>query len=92
MVPCTDMSDLAKDSLELLHAALHLRAPTLVAAFPAVLDLRIWGSLIGMYELNNLNLFVRSPLQEWVETVEDLPEEVWVKVSHPNLSPDASKC
>lgn len=62
------MRELAADSLELLSAAL------LDARFPALFDLRIWGALIGMFELNNLDLFVPGPSLRWRGGLEALPE------------------
>ncbi|GAB4823261.1 hypothetical protein N2152v2_010307 [Parachlorella kessleri] len=59
---------LAEDSLELLKAAIYN------PRFPALFDLRVWGSIIGMFELNNLNLFVPSPIQRWQGLIEDLPD------------------
>ena len=53
-----DMRDLAAEALRLLTVAM---PPELGAAFPAVLSLSVWGSIIGMFELNNLALFVSCP-------------------------------
>lgn len=44
------MQQLAADSLWHLTEAL----PSQAGAFPAVFDLQVWGSIIGMFELNNL--------------------------------------
>lgn len=74
MFPVADFKELASDSLQLLVAALRLRRPDLCTAFPAALDLAVWGSVIGMFELNNLSLFVASPVPGWAEAVGDLPE------------------
>lgn len=67
-----DMRQLAADSLELLCAALpaHLRR-----RFPALLTLPVWGSIIGMFELNNLESFVASPVKRWLDLLDGLPEE-----------------
>ncbi|EFN50876.1 hypothetical protein CHLNCDRAFT_141673 [Chlorella variabilis] len=65
-----DMRQLAEDSLELLVAAL---PPHLPRRFPALLSLPIWGSIIGMFELNNLGVFVASPLQRWLHHLDALP-------------------
>lgn len=59
---------MACDSLELLRAAV----PT---GFPQeILDERIWGSIIGMFELNNLAMQVQSPLELYFLACADLPE------------------
>ncbi|KAL4420876.1 hypothetical protein ABPG77_002835 [Micractinium sp. CCAP 211/92] len=65
-----DMRQLAADSLELLCAAM---PPRLLSRFPALLTLPVWGSIIGMFELNNLALFVPSPLQRWLDLLGQLP-------------------
>lgn len=67
-LPTAGLQQLSADSLELLRAALY------DARFPALFDLRVWGSIIGMFELNNLNLFVPSPAQRWANLLEELPE------------------
>ena len=59
---------LADDSLGLLKDALY------DPRFPALFDLRVWGSIIGMFELNNLNLFVPSPIQRWQGLIENVPD------------------
>jgi hypothetical protein len=68
-----DLRQFACDSLELLAAALRERCPAAAAAFPALLDPRVYGSLIGMFELNNLSLFVAGPVPRWAAAVEELP-------------------
>ncbi|KAI3436369.1 hypothetical protein D9Q98_002422 [Chlorella vulgaris] len=67
-----DMRQLASDSLGLLAAAL---PPRLVSRFPALITLPVWGSIIGMFELNNLSLFVANPLQRWLLHLDSLPHE-----------------
>jgi hypothetical protein len=64
---------LAAESLELLDAALRARAPPLAAAFPAALRLEPWGALVGMFELNNLAVYVAGPVPRWAAAVEALP-------------------
>ena len=66
-----DLQELAEDSLALLRAALTHRAPALVAAFPAALHPRMWGSIVGMFELNNLSLYVASPVPAWAQEVDE---------------------
>ena len=47
------------DLLQLLREALSMQVPAVL------LHERMWGSLIGMFELNNLSLSVQSPLEEF---------------------------
>ena len=35
----------------------------------------MWGSIIGMFELNNLAVQVQSPIELFFLAVDDLPEE-----------------
>lgn len=72
-----EIKELASDSLELLDALLRTKAPELVEAFPAVLDLRIYGSIIGMYELNNLTIYVPSPVLGWVNALDEAGDDAW---------------
>jgi len=74
---CAALKELARDALELFTEALKSRAPALVAAFPAALDLEVWGSIIGMFELNNLELYVPGIVPLWANRVvdADLPQE-----------------
>ncbi|PSC68405.1 SET domain-containing [Micractinium conductrix] len=66
-----DMRQLAVDSLELLCDALPAR---LRCRYPSLLELPVWGSIIGMFELNNLSIFVPSPLHRWLAALEALPD------------------
>ena len=59
---------MACDSLRLLKAALPSSVPK------ELLDERVWGSVIGMFELNNLALQVQSPLELYFLACDDLPE------------------
>lgn len=60
--------EMACDSLRLLKAAVP-------GSFPReFLDERIWGCLIGMFELNNLSLQVQTPLELYFLACDDLPE------------------
>lgn len=43
-----ELKDLASDSLNLLRAAIYDER------FPALFDLDVYGSIVGMFELNNL--------------------------------------
>ena len=66
-----DMRQLATDSLELMTSAL---PPQLAARYCPLLSLEVWASIIGMFEMNNLSIYVASPLQRWLELLEGLPE------------------
>ncbi|KAL4542176.1 hypothetical protein Ndes2526B_g06655 [Nannochloris sp. 'desiccata'] len=71
-----DMKEMAEDSLNLLIEAIKHRNSTLVEHFPAAVHLHIWGSLIGMFELNNLSMVVASPVPLWAQEVEDVENEL----------------
>ena len=71
-----DMKELAEDSLHLFIEALKARKTDLCTAFPAALHLNIWGSLIGMFELNNLSLLVSSPVPLWAQYVDDAEDDL----------------
>lgn len=45
-----ELKDLASDSLSLLKAAIYDER------FPALFDLDVYGSIVGMFELNNLGV------------------------------------
>lgn len=73
----------------MLTAALNHTAPALTSAFPALLDLRVWGSIIGMFELNNLELYVASPVPAWAQEVAERTlssEETAAVESHPGVA------
>jgi len=53
---------LATDSLTLLSHAFELGHKALFTTYGALLDLRIWGSIIGMFELNNLGVTAQGPV------------------------------
>ena len=63
-----DRRQLAADSLELLAAALA------DASFPALFHLRLYGALMGMFEQNNLGIYVASPVPGWVDALASLPD------------------
>jgi SET domain len=75
----SDMKEMAEDSLYLFTEAVKNRNSTLVTTFPAVLHLNIWGSLIGMFELNNLSMLVASPVPLWAQEVDDVEDELTEK-------------
>jgi hypothetical protein len=61
---------LACDSLELFREALPAAVPRVL------LTEEVWGSLIGMFELNNLDLCVASPIERFFLNVDDMPEAI----------------
>ncbi|KAK9811846.1 hypothetical protein WJX72_011125 [[Myrmecia] bisecta] len=54
-----DVKELAADSLELLSAALY------DSRFEPLFSLDVYGSIVGMFELNNLGIWVASPVQDY---------------------------
>ena len=52
---CAELKDLASDSLNLLKAAIYDER------FPVLFDLDVYGSIVGMFELNNLGVSDHSP-------------------------------
>ena len=61
----------ASGSLELLCKAWPDRAQ----AFPGLFSLPVWGAIVGMFELNNLELVVESPVENYFLTVDGLADE-----------------
>ena len=51
---CAELQDLAEESLSLLRGAIG------DARFPALFDLDVYGSIVGMFELNNLGKHTAS--------------------------------
>ncbi|KAK4777023.1 hypothetical protein SAY86_005711 [Trapa natans] len=76
------IKDLAFESLQLLRAAIFAKecAP--------LFSLEIYGHIIGMFELNNLDLVVASPVEDYFLYIDDLPsykKEEAEKVTKPIL-------
>ncbi|KXZ55285.1 hypothetical protein GPECTOR_3g421 [Gonium pectorale] len=63
------LRSLASDSLELLAAA--LRDPRFG---PEVLQLEVYGSIVGMFELNNLGLGVSTPVEDYFLALDEMGE------------------
>ncbi|KAL0052681.1 hypothetical protein WJX82_005986 [Trebouxia sp. C0006] len=63
-----ELKDLAQESLSLLRAALFDER------FAALFELDVYGSIVGMFELNNLGIMSPSPVQEYIEAIDDLPD------------------
>ncbi|KAK1407344.1 hypothetical protein QVD17_38958 [Tagetes erecta] len=62
------IKQLAFESLELLKAAI------LDEECLPLFSLEIYGHIIGMFELNNLDLVVASPVEDYFLYIDDLPE------------------
>lgn len=67
---------MAQESLSLLQAAIYDER------FPALFDLDVYGSIVGMFELNNLGIMSPSPICEFVEAVGDLPDTDRIPAQH----------
>jgi hypothetical protein len=61
--------------LELLRDALPTSVPRVL------LTEEIWGSLIGMFEINNLDLCVPSPIERFFTAVDEMPEDARLAVT-----------
>ncbi|KAF8067452.1 hypothetical protein N665_1153s0020 [Sinapis alba] len=64
----TQIKDLACTSLELLKTAIFDKE------CEALFSLEIYGNIIGMFELNNLDLVVASPVEDYFLYIDDLPD------------------
>ena len=64
------LQTLASDSLELLRHAWSDAA----TKFPSIFTLDTYGRLIGAFELNNLELVVENPVENYFLAVDDAPE------------------
>lgn len=64
------MKRLAGDSLDKLRAAL----PRQAEAFPALFTLDCYATIIGAFELNNLNVMVENPMENYFLHVDGLEE------------------
>ncbi|CAM8995718.1 unnamed protein product [Rhodiola kirilowii] len=75
---CIDESeDIAKlERKELAAASLQfLREAMFDEECGALFTLEIYGHIIGMFELNNLNLIVESPVEDYIRFITDLPDQ-----------------
>ncbi|DBA82713.1 TPA: hypothetical protein ACH3X1_006947 [Trebouxia sp. C0004] len=63
-----ELKDLAQESMSLLRAAIFDER------FAALFELDVYGSIVGMFELNNLGIMSPSPVQEYIEAIDDLPD------------------
>eukprot|EP00976_Prorocentrum_cordatum_P067625 1178825-Prorocentrum_minimum.AAC.1 len=58
-----------------------------VQRYPALFDVRVWGSLIGMCELNTLARRVTSPVEDYFVFVDRMPEQQRDEVTRPCVKP-----
>ncbi|KAK0590765.1 hypothetical protein LWI29_031385 [Acer saccharum] len=63
-----EIRELANTSLQLLKAAIFDKE------CEPLFSLEIYGHIIGMFELNNLDLIVASPVEDYFLYIDDLPE------------------
>ncbi|GLI60574.1 hypothetical protein VaNZ11_002733 [Volvox africanus] len=63
------LRSLASDSLELLSAA--IKDPRFG---PDLFQLQVYGSIVGMFELNNMGLIVPSPVEDYFLEVDEMEE------------------
>jgi len=75
--------ELASDSLELLCNAWSDRA----RIFPGLFSLSVWGAIVGMFELNNLELVVESPVENYFLAVDALQDEKQKMAILPHTQP-----
>jgi hypothetical protein len=84
------LSRLAGASLRRLRAA--LAQP--LALFPALFEQAVFEQIVGLFELNNLDVCVESPVENYFLAVDDLPEgeqrQAALRVTQPLL--DALDC
>lgn len=67
---------MALESLDLLRTGMSLwEGGNVPAAFPELFHLDLWSNIIGMFELNNLSIYVSSPSQMWLAHLHELPKE-----------------
>ncbi len=80
----SDRKALAKESLGLFTSAIAVRAPCLTQHFPVMFDFRLWGSILGMFSLNNLSVYVQSPLPRWATQVQSYNDNrIWEELNIP---------
>lgn len=78
----SEVEEMAIDSLTLFKSGASKRFPDLCEAFPVIFSPRLWGSVIGMFELNNLALVVSSPVPAWAQEVleSNLPADALARI------------
>ncbi|GFP79526.1 histone-lysine n-methyltransferase atxr2 [Phtheirospermum japonicum] len=67
------IKDLAFESLQLLKEAIYDEECAPYLNLSQVFSLDIYGHIIGMFELNNLDLVVASPVEDYFLYIDDLP-------------------
>ena len=61
---------LAGCSLELLRKAM----PSAAKTYPPLFSEEVFGSIVGMFELNNLSLSIPTPIEDYFLLIDGLPE------------------
>uniref|UniRef100_A0A7N0TFA5 SET domain-containing protein n=1 Tax=Kalanchoe fedtschenkoi TaxID=63787 RepID=A0A7N0TFA5_KALFE len=69
-----DISKLERKELALTSLQF-LREAMFDEEFGALFTLEIYGHIIGMFELNNLDLIVESPVEDYIQFITDLPDQ-----------------
>ena len=70
------MRDIAVESLGLLRAVVALSEPTLLDRYPGLFTVEVYSRVIGMFELNNLEIAVASPVEDYfLAADETFPED-----------------
>lgn len=71
---CNQMKELSSHSLRLLKGAIFHDE------YGALFSLQVYGRIIGMFELNNLDLVVASPVEDYFIYLDELPTEQKMEV------------
>ncbi|KAM7270747.1 hypothetical protein ACFE04_029961 [Oxalis oulophora] len=88
-IDCSEEVDFRMQIKELAFTSLQLLKDAIFdKECEALFSLEIYGHIIGMFELNNLDLVVASPVQDYFLFIDDLPhpqKEEAMKISGPFL-------
>ena len=70
------MRDIAVESLGLLRATVALSDANLIDRYPGLFTIEVYARVIGMFELNNLEVAVASPVEDYFLTADEtFPED-----------------
>ena len=70
------MRDIAVESLNLLRAVVALSEPNLLDRYPGLFTVEVYSRIIGAFELNNLEIAVASPVEDYfLAADETFPED-----------------
>ena len=69
------MRDIAVESLGLLRATVALSDANLIDRYPGLFTIEVYARVIGMFELNNLEIAVASPVEDYFSADETFPED-----------------